>query len=668
MIEDCHIGLGLLLALKDVTSAKELFLQLPRSLVSLQLAAYYFALLVCMDELPPDERHAAFFCDPHKLQSLDCGVDSLRFSQDEQYRQDSILGLAMTDEEEQFELAMSLAEKYDVPLSHLAVARLSHLLLGGEEYHNRLLCFFLALQKISDGPIVLNLPPSQHVKLLMKIKSALPGIDYKILVSQPKDVLSMLRPILTLENINLTVKLIEGLPPNLGCTLQAGTLFRAWIHKLLFTVDCSDTEKEWASKLDQCREYLNRLSMEDLTELTGDVSFSEEAYKLIPLKCRLLVLKEILQFCRNRQQIEEWGKVTSQLQQWTSHLSVFENPPSVPLQTAKCRELFRRLQLSKGDQNVILDIREEIIRSDVPFSTVEYLFSLQPSSYLVLSQYLLDKLQEAKQGSVHPDLPKDLSILKQQLSPLGADPNLDPASRLQALRLMQLTSVVQEEDVTDAASRRALYTTQAILESVWPGSHSVEASELLKEEVRNKLFTSLMEHSQLECCQLWVRFVEATAALEEDNTELFELLQDIFKTGSLPLETMLELLNPLPRLHQKIALCLMSDNVTLHSHAVSLLQSLDKSDLSEVLDKDLLEKLVLHKLVAQVVPTAVYPHLMAHLLLPEHDQSLKSALRQLVKAGLQAEASTLYCCSLGLPASLSSFSTALGIFPVHDYS
>jgi hypothetical protein len=157
--EDLHLGICLLMALKDISQAKELFLQLPRSIVTLQTAAFYFALKVCIEELPPDDMNVrvnASCADPFKvfpqhfypyiffhrpdqplqlihlvdqgklpdctptetsrearkllasfialqgeflqtlqLQSLDCGVDPLRFSHDEQYRNDSILGLAM---------------------------------------------------------------------------------------------------------------------------------------------------------------------------------------------------------------------------------------------------------------------------------------------------------------------------------------------------------------------------------------------------------------------------------------------------------------------------------------------------------------------------------------------------------------------------------------------
>jgi hypothetical protein len=73
LLEDCHIGLSLLLALNDVSHAKEFFLQLPRSIVTLQLAAYYFAIRVCMEELPKEDlnsRRAVFLCDPQKVSIL----------------------------------------------------------------------------------------------------------------------------------------------------------------------------------------------------------------------------------------------------------------------------------------------------------------------------------------------------------------------------------------------------------------------------------------------------------------------------------------------------------------------------------------------------------------------------------------------------------------------
>jgi hypothetical protein len=68
--EDLHLGICLLTALKDISQAKELFLQLPRSIVTLQTAAFYFALKVCIEELPPDDMNVrvnASCADPFKV-------------------------------------------------------------------------------------------------------------------------------------------------------------------------------------------------------------------------------------------------------------------------------------------------------------------------------------------------------------------------------------------------------------------------------------------------------------------------------------------------------------------------------------------------------------------------------------------------------------------------
>lgn len=68
--EDLHLGISLLMALKDISQAKELFLQLPRSIVTLQTAAFCFALKVCIEELPPDDLHirmSASCVDPFKV-------------------------------------------------------------------------------------------------------------------------------------------------------------------------------------------------------------------------------------------------------------------------------------------------------------------------------------------------------------------------------------------------------------------------------------------------------------------------------------------------------------------------------------------------------------------------------------------------------------------------
>jgi hypothetical protein len=56
------------------------------------------------------------------------------------------------------------------------------------------------------------------------------------------------------------------------------------------------------------------------------------------------------------------------------------------------------LELSKGDENLTAKIREDVIKSEIPFLSVSFLFSLQPSNLPLLNKYLLEKLSEAKES------------------------------------------------------------------------------------------------------------------------------------------------------------------------------------------------------------------------------------------------------------------------------
>jgi hypothetical protein len=62
-----------------------------------------------------------------------------------------------TEDEEQFELAQSLAERYHVPLSHMAVARLSHMLLGESSCSKeKILAAVADLEQYLDGDTVIR--------------------------------------------------------------------------------------------------------------------------------------------------------------------------------------------------------------------------------------------------------------------------------------------------------------------------------------------------------------------------------------------------------------------------------------------------------------------------------------------------------------------------------
>ena len=61
------------------------------------------------------------------LQGLGKGVDVVRFADDHDYKTETILGLAMTTEDQVYQIALSLARRYSLPLWHVYMCHLEFL-------------------------------------------------------------------------------------------------------------------------------------------------------------------------------------------------------------------------------------------------------------------------------------------------------------------------------------------------------------------------------------------------------------------------------------------------------------------------------------------------------------------------------------------------------------
>ncbi|XP_059489880.1 NBAS subunit of NRZ tethering complex-like [Neocloeon triangulifer] len=776
--EDFHLGLCLLASIKDLSQAKELFLQLPRSIVTLQTAAYYFALKVCAEELPPDNFDARVnsslsnpfqlihvinqdklpnctptetssearkllssfialqgeFLQTLQLQSLDCGVDPLRFSHDEQYRNDSILGLAMTDNPEQLELAQSLAEKYKISASQLAISFLTHLLLDDKGVnqerlmeavseqeenlslgeieqlenqvlphisgtdHLRLISYYMVLQKISDANLFYGLPPSQHIKLIKKVRATSPDIDYKILSSDPDGVLTMLAKILSKDNILMVSKLLKILPGSLRCTIQPGQLYRAWMLKLFFQVSKNSTDEQWQGKFNICKEHFSKLSASEFEDVAAELFFSRDAYNHISRECRLEFLSEMLKFSRGRQQIEEWGAVATKLQTWNDHLELFSADKMENLSSAISLEFAKRLEMSRGEEDEVEAVVDDILLSEIPLSGVTTLLSLKILD-IPLGSYLTKKLQVARETERWdlvcailkrlnqlfrdmPDMLVDKSLLRAQIEPLCADTDVDPAVRLQALKLTPRVAQKLSVESDDADGKScALYTTQAVLATAWPDSQevTVKSEDLESPQTRNKLFDFLLSEAKswqqlialsevlkawhsagLQCNDLWTQLVpQMLDSKDSCQNEIFEILHDIVITKGIPSEGLLELIQPLRGVDQKLQLYLMNEDTILKEQALILFEN-KETDWEQIVSSDLITMLLERNLVTLVISTPVYPYIIACLLKEEATELIEEVVECLLRAGHKAEAGSLLLQAKRVPAALSTFSMAMG--------
>uniref|UniRef100_A0A3Q1MF39 NBAS subunit of NRZ tethering complex n=1 Tax=Bos taurus TaxID=9913 RepID=A0A3Q1MF39_BOVIN len=375
---DMTLALAYLLALPQVLDANKCFEKQSHSALSLQLAAYYYSLQIYAQLAPcfRDKCHPLYRADPKELikmvsrhvtlygheawpeelaaltkqlhyynerlldftqaqilQGLRKGVDVQRFTADDQYKRETILGLAETLEENVYSIALSLAQRYSVSrwevfMTHLEFlftdsglstgeienrAQSLHLFetlktdpegfhkhmvkyiyptIGGFD-HERLLYYFTLLESCGSADFgKYAIKPETHVRLLKKFKVVASGLDYKKLTDENMNPLEALEPILSSQNILSISKLVPKIPGKDGRMLSPSSLYTIWLQKLFWTGDphlvkqVPASPQEWLHAYDVCMKYFDRLLPGDLITVVDAVTFSPKAVTKLSLEAR----------------------------------------------------------------------------------------------------------------------------------------------------------------------------------------------------------------------------------------------------------------------------------------------------------------------------------------------------------------------------------------------
>ncbi|XP_046551537.1 LOW QUALITY PROTEIN: neuroblastoma-amplified sequence-like [Haliotis rubra] len=420
LARDSSLGLAYLLALTKASDAEKCFEEFPSTDVSIQLALYYYALQIytslkpstkplpfalyrqdptkvirkvinhvtnrpnsdwpeeVVELIPKLEKYREMLEDYNQavtLKKLGRGVDIVRFADDLEYKQETILGLAMSVDDDVYKIAVSLAERYDlsvweVYMSHLEfvftdsglttekveerVTRLKILpeltaqplkfcermykyvfpTIEGMD-HDRLMYFFQLLDGHDTGQIQ-GQTPDAHVKLLKKIKPVAPGLDYHKLMDGKTAPLGVLQPVLDGGNINTLAKLATKIPDGSGGFLHSSVVYSAWAVTNFWKSDQTrkqpDTPSGWIHRYESCGEFLQKLLPQDIVNFIDSIAFSSDSRRLLEISCRQEIVKRALRFCRQqgggggkKKKQEDsgkmsWDEAASQLQQRVTHL------------------------------------------------------------------------------------------------------------------------------------------------------------------------------------------------------------------------------------------------------------------------------------------------------------------------------------------------------------
>ncbi|KAM3855647.1 NBAS subunit of NRZ tethering complex isoform 2-T2 [Vipera latastei] len=399
---DMTLSLAYLLALPQVVDANKCFEKQSPSALSLQLASYYYSLQIYAHLAPcfKDECHPLYRADPKDLiqmvtkhvtssscadwpeeiavlikhlqyynerlldftqaqilQGLGKGVDVQRFTADGQYKRETILGLAETLEENVYSIALSLAQRYNVPFWEVHMTHLEFLfsdsglstaaiedraknlalfetlktvpkafhehmtkyvypIIEGKD-HQRLLYYFTLLENCACSEFVKDtIKLETHIRLLKKFKAVAPGLNYKKLTEENANPLEALDPVLTSQNILPISKLVSKIPGKDGRLLSPSSVYAAWIKKLFWNGDSHlikripETPSEWLHSYDICAKYFDRLYPGDIINFLDEITFSSKAVTKLSVDSRVEMTKKAIKSMKHT--AEKAGKRASE--------------------------------------------------------------------------------------------------------------------------------------------------------------------------------------------------------------------------------------------------------------------------------------------------------------------------------------------------------------------
>ncbi|KAG7161625.1 Neuroblastoma-amplified sequence-like 2, partial [Homarus americanus] len=333
------------------------------------------------------EELVADYVQGQALQRLGAGVDIDRFLTDASYKEDTVLGLAMTLDSEVFDLALTLAKKYGVSLWQVHMTHLQYLfdsdittaqlkqhiiekklnqtlsekpkefILCMEQNvlltvngcdHERLLQYYLLVEQCG-GRESESLMATSHIRLLKKLKGSAEGLNYKLLLKPNSDVLAILRPVLTAENVNNLAKVAKNVPCKEGAGIEPSTVYCAWAQKYFFDSPSDKkpkTSSDWIHRYESCGDYIQKMNPSDVVKFVNQLVLSDVGSQKVPLEARIGFTRRAVKFCRQQQSKQKladdgrgWQEASGTIERWGTHLDLLRSSTFQNLQKSKDKQL-----------------------------------------------------------------------------------------------------------------------------------------------------------------------------------------------------------------------------------------------------------------------------------------------------------------------------------------
>jgi len=602
--QDLFLGLALLVSVPPSTSLP-ILQTLPRTLPSLCLSLTHLSTLLLTEER--DLAQKIFSCTPeqlvqsalalqssskssisaellsylelatdfhqgNQLSGLAGQVDVERFTSDYQYKEDTILGLAMFTEQDKWDLTLTLARRYSLPLwvvsaTHLETILTSSLssreakqvvsdrelvstlksdpdklddwmaskvlpLLDGSDTERLLLCYSI-LEEVGSTR------HEKQVKALDIITVKGLKIDYRLLEEESDNIFELLGD----DNIEIVAQLVDILENG---KLTASKVYHSWAFKAF--IRHGETKDNWIEAFSICHKFMEKMETEDFQSFVRNCILSTKSIALVPRPARGRIFKKAVKFVEVKiaaKAVGDWTGIESWLQKVKIHSDRLKQPLSIDIISKldeKYSHCFDDFEMTGGNEHEIMVLIASSILQNINVNVIKSLIQVWKQDLesctvglLEVLQADVDQILEVGQEISkepfkllenlfrHYDLPAtDLSEL---VSPLCTNEGVPVHQRLTLIKLVKELKVeVGSESDLDSSILAALYETQHDIQTILPG-FSVEKADLEDNNCKWQLFekivtnctttTQLLEFYQL--VKKWDEFEEETAVNVEKN-------------------------------------------------------------------------------------------------------------------------------------------------------
>ncbi|KFM69122.1 Neuroblastoma-amplified sequence, partial [Stegodyphus mimosarum] len=620
--EDIVLSLCILLCLKKPEDAEMLFKKLPSVPLALQFASLYYALRIyrCMGLTPfagdntletdpaaiirkvLDMKNSKTASEVNKkswdllekynkllydfiqaeiLHSIGGGVDATRFTKDDVYKKDTILGISMTLDDNVFHTAVSLAHHYSIPLWDLYMTHLEYLFseisvsasviteriqklklkeklleqmksfefrlrncvypnIDGRD-HDKLHLYFSLLEDCGDYEDDMKLKSSLHKKLLNKLRGAMKGIDYKMVMS-PESSSMYLASIINESNVHVFAKVASSIPKEVGVFYEPGNMYCLWVQKYFFEGKSQNTKipvtkTDWIHRYESCTDMLQKLGPSDVLQWVDRIIFSPESLENMSIDCRSDIVKRILKFYRMKSSrhkgdfdlSSQWSDTAVILNQYHQHLQRLDDETLVQLRESydpKIKDYCKAFDLTKSSTEKLKDLLVRIVLEGPDLQLLKTFLSCCPSdiswepadAYIKAINVILLQLKQPQNilyscfktiTPVHnlEAILEDISKEKEELmiedlaveilNEFCQDADILVSTRLSILQLLEKTHCLSPE----YGDLLLLYRTQAVVTSLWPNL------EVSKEEVKDEFQRKILFDTLLSMCRTVNHFI-----------------------------------------------------------------------------------------------------------------------------------------------------------------